>query len=45
MKPKGKQPETHINQINKDQAQRTNTKSSEGKTTNNTQGGSHKDNS
>ena len=28
---------THINYINKDQTQRTNTKSSKGKTTNNTQ--------
>ena len=36
---------THINQINKDQTQRTNIKSSKGKTTNNTQGDSHKDNS
>ena len=35
----------HINQINKDQTQRTNIKSSKGKTTNNTQGDSHKDNS
>ena|SRR5574338_70424 len=34
-----------INQINKDQTQRTNIKSSKGKTTNNTQGNSHKDNS
>ena len=33
-----KHPETHINQINKDQTQRTNIKSSKGKTTNNTQG-------
>ena len=38
-------PKTHINQINKDQTQRTNIKSSKGKTTNNTQGDSHKDNS
>jgi len=37
-----KHPKTHINQINKDQTQRTNTKSSKGKTTNNTQGDSHK---
>ena len=44
-KPKAKQPKTHINQINKDQTQRTNIKSSKGKTTNNTQGNSHKDNS
>ena len=36
---------THINQINKDQTQRTNIKSSKGETTNNTQGDSHKDNS
>ena len=36
---------THINQINKDQPQRTNTKSSKGKTTNSTQGDSHKDKS
>ena len=34
-----------INQINKDQTQRTNIKSSKGKTTNNTQGDSHQDNS
>ena len=38
-------PKTHINQINKDQTQRTNIKSSKGKTINNTQGDSHKDNS
>ena len=37
--------QTHINQINKDQTQRTNIKSSKGNTTNNTQGDSHKDNS
>ena len=37
-----KHPKTHINQINKDQTQRTNIKSSKGKTTNNTQGNSHK---
>ena len=43
-KPKAKHPKTHINQINKDQTQRTNIKSSKGKT-NNTQGDSHKDNS
>jgi len=42
---KEKHPKTHINQINKDQTQRTNIKSSKGKTTNNTQGNSHKDNS
>ena len=35
-----KHQKTHINQINKDQAQRTNIKSSKGKTTNNTQGNS-----
>ena len=33
-----KHPKTHINQINKDQTQRTNIKSSKGKTTKNTQG-------
>ena len=33
-----KHPKTHINQINKDQTQRTNIKSSNRKTTNNTQG-------
>ena len=44
-KPKAKHPKTHINQINKGQTQRTNIKSSKGKTTNNTQGDSHKDNS
>jgi len=32
---------THINHINKDQTQTTNIKSSKGKTTNNTQAGSH----
>ena len=32
-----KHPKTHINQINKDQTQRTNIKSSKEKTTNNTQ--------
>ena len=37
-----KHPKTHINQINKDQTQRTNIKSSKGKTTNNTQGGSQR---
>ena len=36
---------SHVNQINKYQTQRTNIKSSKGKTTNNTQGDSHKDNS
>ena len=44
-KPKEKQPKTHINEINKDQTQRTNIKSSKGKAANNTQGDSHKDNS
>ena len=44
-KPKAKHPKTHINQINKDQIQRTNIKSSKGKTANNTQQDSHKDNS
>ena len=43
--PKAKHPKTHITQINKDQTQRTNIKRSKGKTTNNTQGDSHKDNS
>ena len=40
-----KHPKTHINQISKDQTQRTNIKSSKGKTTNNIQGDSHKDSS
>ena len=44
-KPKVKHPKTHISQINKDQTQRTNIKSSKSKTTNNTQVDSHKDNS
>ena len=44
-KPKAKHPKTHINQINKDQTQRTNIKSSKGKATNITQGKSHKDTS
>ena len=44
-KPKAKYPKTHINQINKDQTQRTTIKSSKGETTNNTQRDSHKDNS
>ena len=43
-KPKVKHPKTHINQINKDQTQRTNIKSSKGKTTNNPQRDLHKDN-
>ena len=38
-------PKTHTNQINKDETQRANIKSSKGKTTNNTQGYSHKDKS
>ena len=45
IKPKAKHPKTHINQINKDQIQRTNINSSKGETTNNTQRDSHKDNS
>ena len=44
-KPKAKHPKTHINQINKDQTQRTNIKSRKGKTTNKTHGDSHKENS
>ena len=44
-KPKVKHTKIHINQINKDQTQRTNIKSSKGETTNNTQRDSHKDNS
>ena len=44
-KPKAEHPKTHSNQINKDQTKRTNIKSSKGKTTNNTQGNTHKDNS
>ena len=40
-KPKVKHPKTHINQVKKDQAQRTNIKSSKGKTTSNTQRDSH----
>ena len=43
--PRQKHLKTHINQINKDQTQRTNIKNSKGKTTNNTQGDSYKDNS
>ena len=43
--PRQKNHKTHINQINKDQTQRTNIKSSKGKTTNDTQRDSHKDNS
>ena len=41
-KPKAKHPKTHIKQINEDQTQRTNIKSSKGKTTNNSQGNPHK---
>ena len=44
-KPKAKHPKTHINQINEDQTQRANIKSSKGKATNNIQRDSHKDNS
>ena len=44
-KPKVKHTKTHISQFNKYQTQRTNIKSIKGKTTNNTQGDSHKDNS
>ena len=44
-KPMAKHTKTHINQINEDQIQRANIKSSKGKTTNNTPGDSHKDNS
>ena len=40
-----KHPKTHINQINKDQTQRTYIKSIKGKTINKKQGDSHKDNS
>ena len=43
--PKAKHPKTHINHINVGQTQTANIKSSNGKTTNNTQGDSHKDNS
>ena len=42
-KPKAKHPKTHTNQINEEQTQRTNIKSSKGKTANNTQGDSHKE--
>ena len=37
-----KHPKIHINQINKDQTQRTNIKNSKGKTKNNPQGDPHK---
>ena len=40
--PRQNTPKTHINQISKDQTQRTNIKSSKGKTTNKTQGVSHR---
>ena len=43
--PKQNTPKTYINQINEDKTQRTNIKSSKGKTTNNPQGDHHKDNS
>ena len=45
IKPKAKHPRTHINQINGNQTQRANIKSSKGKATNNTQEDSHKGNS
>ena len=44
-KPKVKHPMTHINQISKDQTQRTNIKGCKGETINNTQRDSHKGNS
>ena len=44
-KPKAKHLKTNIDQINEDQTQRTNIKCSKEKTTNNTQGDFHKDNS
>ena len=43
--PRQNTPRHIINQMNKDQTQRRNIKSSKGKTTNNTQGDFHKDNS
>ena len=43
--PRQNTPKTRIIQINKDQTQRTNIKSSKGETTNNTQRDSHKDKS
>ena len=43
--PRQNSPRHKKNQIKKDQTQRTNIKNSKGKTTNNTQGDSHKDNS
>ena len=42
---KVKYPKKHTNQINEDQTQRTNIKSSKGKTTNKSQGDPQKDNS
>ena len=45
IKPRAKNLKTYFNQISKDKTQRTNIKSSKGKTTNSTQGDSHKDNS
>ena len=41
--PRQKTPRQFVNQINKDQTQRTNIKRGKGKTTNNTQGDCHKD--
>ena len=43
-KPKEKHTKTHISQTNKNETERANIKSSKGKTTNNTQGDSCKDN-
>ena len=43
--PRQKHPKAYINQINKDQTQRANIKSSKGKKTNNPQGDPHKENS
>ena len=44
-KPKAKHHKTHINQINENQTQSTDIKSSKGKATNNTQEDPHKDKS
>ena len=44
-KPEVKHLKAHINQINEDQTQTANIKSSKGKATNNSQGDPHKDNS
>ena len=44
-KAKAKHPKTQVYQINEDQTQTINIKSRKGKTTNSTQGDSHKDNS